>query len=100
MTPRLFVQDAAAADIESAAVWYETRRAGLGGEFLRAVRATLAAIARNPNQYRVVRAEVRRAVVRRFPYNVFFVVDADHTAVLACLHFRRDPQVWQSRSGG
>ena len=98
MTPRLFVRDEAAADLEDAADWYEGRRAGLGSEFLRTVRALLAGIARAPHEYPVARGEVRRARVRRFPFVVFYVVEPDHVEVLAVLHGRRDPRVWQSRA--
>ena len=100
MTPRslvLSLRDEATADLEAAAEWYEARRAGLGGEFLRTVRALLAGIARDPRLFPVVRSEVRRARVRRFPYVVYFVAEADHVVVLAVLHGRRDPRVWQSR---
>lgn len=97
MTPRLFVRDEAAADIEAAAEWYNDRRAGLGGEFVRAVRAALAGVARHPQQFPVAAGEVRRARVRRFPYVVFFVPEAEQVVVLAVLHGRRDPQVWRSR---
>lgn len=97
MTPRLFVRDDAAADIEAAAEWYEERRAGLGGEFLRAVRAALAAVERGPEQFGVAREPIRRALLRRFPYAVFYVVEPAQIVVIACLHARRDPHVWQSR---
>jgi len=98
MTPRLFVRDEAAVDIEEAAEWYEERRSGLGGEFLRAVRAALAGIARQPPHFPAARGEVRRARVRRFPYIIFFVPDAERVVVLAVLHGRRDPRVWQERA--
>ena len=98
MTPRLFVRADAAADIEAAAAWYEERRRGLGGEFVRAVRAALAGIAREPLRFPAARGEVRRARVRRFPYVIFFVPEAERTVVLAILHGRRDPQVWQVRA--
>ena len=97
MTPRLFVRDAAVADIEAAVEWYEDRRAGLGGEFLRAVRATLAAVERTPEQFGMAREPIRRAVLRRFPYALFYIVEPDTVVVIACLHARRDPHVWQSR---
>lgn len=97
MTPRLFVRDAATADLEEAADWYDARRLGLGGEFLRAVRAVFAGMAREPQQYAVARDELRRARVRRFPYVIYFVVEPDAVVVLAVLHGRRDPRVWQSR---
>jgi plasmid stabilization system protein ParE len=98
MTPRLFVRDAAVADLEEAAEWYEARRVGLGAEFLRAVRALFAGVARDPLQHAVARGEVRRARVRRFPYIAYFVADSEGVVVLAVLHGRRDPQVWQSRA--
>lgn len=97
MTPRLSLRREAQADIRGAARWYEDQRPGLGTEFTRAVRALLATIEREPGRYPVARADVRRALVRRFPYAVYFVADPAATSVLACLHVRRDPQIWQSR---
>ncbi len=98
MTPRLFVRSEAAADVEDAAAWYDEQRRGLGGEFVRAVRAALAGVGRQPQQFGVARGEVRRALVRRFPYVIYFVAEPSQTVVLAGLHGRRDPQVWQSRA--
>ncbi len=49
MTPRLFVRDEAAADIEDTTAWCEEQRRGLGGEFARALRAALAGVARHPH---------------------------------------------------
>jgi plasmid stabilization system protein ParE len=95
---RLVVRDAAEADITEAARWYEQRSPGLGSEFLRAVDVTLAEIVRMPERYPLVRGDARRALLRRFPYAVFFVATADLVSVLACLHARRDPKRWQERS--
>src|SRR5436305_1637292 len=98
MTPRLSLRGEAEADIEAAAQWYEDQRPGLGLEFTRAVRAALATIEREPLRYPSARGEVRRALLRRFPYAVYFIADASETVVIACLHVRRDPQAWQSRA--
>jgi len=95
---RLVVRDAAEADITEAARWYEHRSPGLGTEFLRAVDVTLTEIVRMPERYPVVRGEARRALLRRFPYAVFFVATPDLVSVLACMHARRDPRRWQERS--
>ncbi len=74
---RLVVRGAAEADIVEAARWYEQRSPGLGSEFLRAVDVTLAEIARMPERYPVVRANARRALLRRFPWDHFIVVTPD-----------------------
>jgi plasmid stabilization system protein ParE len=97
---RLVLLPAAEADIADAALWYEQRSPGLGREFLHALDAVLAEIARAPERYPLVHREVRRALLRRFPYGVFFLASPDRTTVIACLHARRDPRVWQERSEG
>ena len=97
MTPRLSFRSEAEADIEGAANWYESQQRGLGTEFTRAVRALLATIEREPLRYPVARDSVRRALLRRFPYAVYFAPEPEVTVVIACLHVRRDPETWHSR---
>lgn len=89
---------AAAADLEEAAEWYETKRKGLGDEFLDAVRATLDSIAENPRIYRVLYRDTRRALVRRFPYGIYFRESDNRILVVACMQVRRRPSRWQSRT--
>jgi plasmid stabilization system protein ParE len=62
----------AAMDIEHAYEWYEQQRAGLGGEFLSCVDAALQLMRRNPLLFAVVHEDFRRALVRRFPYAIFY----------------------------
>jgi plasmid stabilization system protein ParE len=95
---RLVVRDAAEADVLDAALWYEQRSPGLGREFLGAVDAVLVEIAAMPERYPVVRGEARRALLRRFPYGVYFVASPDLVRVIACMHARRDPRRWQERT--
>ncbi len=97
MTPRLFIEPEAEAEIQAAVDWYEARAAGLGHEFMRAIRVGLAAIERQPTQFPVVHGEIRRAMLRRFPYALYFVTEPAPVAVIACAHHRQNPQRWQSR---
>ena len=89
---RLVVRAAAEADVLEAALWYEQRSPGLGAEFLRAVDVTLAEVARMPERLPAVHREARRALLRRFPYAVFFVASSDLVSAVACMHARRDPR--------
>ena len=100
MTPRLVVRATAEADITGAALWYEQRSPGLGAEFLRAVDVILAEIPRMPERYPLVHREARRALLRRFPYGVYFVASPDLVSVVACMHAHRDPRRWEERVGG
>lgn len=78
--------------------WYEEQRAGLGEEFLAAVDASFDAIEEFPESFSSVRGIVRRAIVHRFPYAVFYHVEPKRVVILAVLHTARDPRLWpQSR---
>lgn len=81
-------------EIIEAFQWYEQQSFGLGGEFLRAVKQSEAMLARNPHQYQVQYKDIRRAYLRRFPYALHYLIEGETVSVLACFHFRRDPQKW------
>jgi hypothetical protein len=79
-------------------LWYENQTPGLGLEFLRAVDARFESIQRNAAQYPVVYRDVRRALLRRFPYAVFYRVEPGLITVLACVHSRSNPTRWKERT--
>jgi plasmid stabilization system protein ParE len=91
------VRPAAAADIDDAFLWYEAQRPGLGHEFLAAADALINAIAEHPLRYPLVRRNTRRALLRRFPYAVYFRIYDEVVVVIACMHGRRNPRRWQVR---
>jgi plasmid stabilization system protein ParE len=97
MSRKLIIRPEAEADLTEAFEWYETRVTGLGLEFIRTVDSLFNSIIRNPQAYPVVYKAARRALTRKFPYEVFFMVDADHVVIVAVFHARRSPQRWQER---
>jgi plasmid stabilization system protein ParE len=97
MSPALLLRKEAAADIVEAYEWYEGRETGLGRRFLDAVRKVLTSIEESPHPYPLVRGDIRRAALHRFPYAIFYVTEPERTLALACMHFRRHPRRWQSR---
>jgi plasmid stabilization system protein ParE len=40
---------------------------------------------------------VRRARIRGFPYIAYFVSTATSIQIVACMHAKRDPRLWQRR---
>jgi plasmid stabilization system protein ParE len=93
----VIVRQEAQADIREAALWYESRRAGLGSEFTLRFDALVERISQNPFQFPEVGSGVRRALLQRFPYTIYFVVAAC-PVVVAVLHQRRHPETWHQRS--
>lgn len=74
--------------------WYSGQRNGLGEEFLAAVNAAFDTIERFPDIFARIHGEVRRAVVSRFPYAIFYRIEIKRIVVLTVLHTARDPKVW------
>ena len=97
MAADLIIAPEAEEDLSEAYGWYEERRFGLGEEFLGAVRATISEILRMPTRFRKVKGEYRRALVRRFPYVVFYEYDAETVTVYYISHSARDTALWNDR---
>jgi plasmid stabilization system protein ParE len=91
---RVIFRPAADQDVDSAFTWYERQQAGLGDQFLTSLHTTVDRIRLNPELYSRVRGLIRRAVLRRFPYLLFYVVEDERVVVIACLHASRDPETW------
>jgi plasmid stabilization system protein ParE len=97
MKQRTFVRPEAQADIREAARWYESREAGLGLRFVGEVRASLQHITYTPLRFPIVEKDVRRALLHKFPYSVYFVSEPEAEAIIAVLHQHRRPTAWKSR---
>jgi plasmid stabilization system protein ParE len=91
------LRPAAAADVEEAWLWYEAQREGLGDEFLQVVQDALESIAAFPESAPLVQRDIRRHLLRRFPYGLFYRLIQGQVVVVACFHARRSPRVWRSR---
>jgi plasmid stabilization system protein ParE len=78
--------------------WYARREADLGLAFAEAIATAIVRIEHDPASFPRVDGEVRRLVVRQFPYAVYFREEGDELLVLA-VHGRQDPRRWQERSG-
>jgi plasmid stabilization system protein ParE len=96
---QLRVRPQVESDIEAAALWYEERQPGLGGEFIREVRQAMAGLALNPIIYpiRHRRYPVRWMFPNRFPYRIVFLVEEEIITVLCLVHAKRHDRVWKER---
>jgi plasmid stabilization system protein ParE len=86
-------------ELGEARAWYDEQRPVLGEEFLAAVDRSFEAIERFPEMFAKVHGDVRRAIVSRFPFAVFYRVEASRIVVLAVLHTARDPKSWPQPRG-
>ncbi|MGH9631312.1 MAG: type II toxin-antitoxin system RelE/ParE family toxin [Bryobacteraceae bacterium] len=76
-------------DIAAAYAWYESRRIDLGEDFLSALEAALEGIRRQPDMHAIVHEDYRRALIRRFPYAIFYEHATGKVTVYAVFHTSR-----------
>jgi plasmid stabilization system protein ParE len=93
----VFFRAEAEADIETAASWYEKQCSGLGNQFLNEILDMCNKIAGNPNSFSVIHRETRRAVIRRFPFGIYYRIAQESIIVIAVMHGSRHPKRWQQR---
>jgi hypothetical protein len=86
------IRRAAELDIAEAQVWYEKQETGLGGEFHSEVSEVIDRLTAVPLIYQIVHRDIRRALICRFPYLVWYRVIAETVIVLACTYAGRDPK--------
>ena len=87
-------------DLVDGFLWYEDKALGLGLEFLRSIEACILSIQRQPLMYQPVHENYRRALIRRFPYLVFYQHESGQTVIFAVFHCAQNPDKWNARIAG
>lgn len=97
MTFEVRLRPEAEQDLAEAATWYEGRRPGLGHDFLDEVVTTLSNIAETPLRYPNLHRDIRRVLIHRFPFGIYYRIFTDAVVVIAVLHGSRNPRYWKGR---
>lgn len=84
--------DRAKDDLDTAFMWYEKQRRGLGFEFLDCVELGIWNMLRFPEMYAAVYSDFRRCVIRRFPFALFYTIEKNEIVVHSVFDNRQDPQ--------
>lgn len=84
-------------ELLGAAEFYESRSPGLGLRFLDEVERGLEALRESPQRWPVLAGEVRRCLLRPFPYGLLYIELPERIIVLAVMHLHREPGYWKSR---
>ena len=87
----------AAREFEEAVRYYRVRGRVLGDRFATEVRFAIRRIQETPERWRVLEQEVRRCLVRVFPYSVLYSIQRDFILIVAVMHGKRQPGYWRYR---
>ncbi len=84
-------------DVDEATGFYRQKSLPVAAEFLQAIDSAGIAIKANPLACAKVSTELRRYVMSRFPYGLYYWVTPDEIMVVAVMHAKRNPKVWRDR---
>ncbi|MCK9636621.1 type II toxin-antitoxin system RelE/ParE family toxin [Methylobacter sp. Wu8] len=90
--------ESAQTELDQAFEWYEAQQKDLGVQFLNEFDAAIRRIATYPESYILIEKNVRRCLVKRFPYGILYGIDADKIIVIAVAHLHRKPDYWIDRA--
>ena len=95
---RLEFHPEALAEYEYAARHYAKIQVGLGIRFASTVESALEGILGAPETWPTLEQDVRRRLVRVFPYAILYSIEPDHILVLAVMHCHQQPGYWRARA--
>ena len=97
MKYKLIIRPEAESELLKAVKWYEEKVKGLGANLLLNVEATIESILRIPEAYTPLYKNTRRALVRKYPFGIHYIIDRDKIVVIAIFHESRDPKELKKR---
>jgi plasmid stabilization system protein ParE len=97
VSPRVEFHEAAELELNEAADFYDLRDPGLGSAFLDEVERSLDNLVKHPEAAAQAHGVVRKRILARFPYTVFYSIHGDQIRILAIAHQGRRPFYWRGR---
>ena len=97
MTRAVIIRPAAERDIREAHRWYLEISPRFSEQFTVEVERAITAASENPLAFQVFHRSLRRVLLRRFPFAVFFVAEESRVVIVGVLHQSRDPRIAQRR---
>jgi hypothetical protein len=77
--------------------YYENNDPGLGYDFSIEVYSAIQNIVNFPNAWPIIEEDIRRCLVKRFPYGIIYGIEHDAIFILAVMHLHRHPDYWKNR---
>lgn len=76
-------------DLVKAMIWYDSRRENLGREFFKDFEIAIDRIKLNPNAFKEIIPGVKRVLIKKFPYKVFYTISDNTIFIIGVSHAKR-----------
>lgn len=84
-------------ELNRAIDYYEDIEPGLGFDLSLEIHATIQRIQEHPKAWAKIDNDIRRSLVRRFPYGVIYFEDKGGILILAVMNLHKEPNYWKDR---
>ncbi len=95
----MFVEflEPASIELDDAVEYYNMHSVGLGENFLTEVLETIELISQFPDLWVRNSENTRKAILRKYPYNLIYSVHKNVIYIIAVAHQNREPEYWIER---
>lgn len=69
----------------------------LAKSFVQAVERGIERILAHPEAWQIVEEDVRRHLINRFPFGIYYCIEGDRILICALMHMSRHPDYWKGR---
>ena len=84
-------------ELAEAVSFYESRRSGLGLDFLDEFESAVSRLRGRPEAWKVFAPGFRRCLFQRFPYGLVYAVREPEIIIVAVMHLHKMPGYWAGR---
>ena len=84
-------------EFNKAIEYYEEIEPGLGYDFALEVSMAIQRAVEFPTAWAALEGNIRRSLVKRFPYGILYIQQQDEIFILAVMNLHRDPDYWKRR---
>ncbi len=87
-----------ASEIENSVIYYRKQQIGLENLFLNEIENALMKIQKNPERYPKINENIRKCLIKQFPFNIIYTIKPDKIIIIAVAHHKRRPDYWKTRA--
>ena len=88
----------AADEYDEAIDYYEDCQTGLGKQLTQEIDASIKLVLAFPTAWTLLEGEIRRILIRRFPYGLLYISRDDEIYILAVMNLNCNPNYWKTRT--
>lgn len=98
MSPKIIILPYAELDIKESINFYKEKSQKTALEFIESLNIAFNKIVDNPQTFPITKTDIRKYIMKKFPFCIYFINKNDIIYILAVFHSKRNPSVWEERN--